>query len=154
MKWVLLDTNILVAWLQEATWGLEAIERAKRRPDYVGVATSVVCTGEIWAIGKGRGWGDDKRGRLRALLDTLPVLDISAPRIVEAYASIQAWTRGQQVAGPGDAPPPKKARPMSDNDLWIAATAHALELPLLSSDSDFFHLDRIWFDLIRASVTK
>lgn len=74
----------------------------------MGVAASVVCTGEIRAVGKGRGRGGGKRGRLRALLDTLPVLDISATEIVGAYASIQA----------------------------------------------FFHLDRIWFDLIRASITK
>ena len=154
MKWVLIDTNILLAWLQRATWGLEAMERAKRRPDCAGFATSIICTGEIRAIAKGRGWGDDKRSRLGALLDTLPILDVSEPKVVEAYASIRTWTRGKRVEPPGHEVPPTPARPMSDNDLWIAATAHALKLPLLSSDSDFFHLDNIWFDLIRVSVTK
>lgn len=35
---------------------------------------------------------------------------------------------------------------MGQNDLWIAATAHALELTLLSTDKDFSHLGKMaWF---------
>jgi tRNA(fMet)-specific endonuclease VapC len=29
---------------------------------------------------------------------------------------------------------------MGKNDLWIAATAYALDIPLMTADSDFDHL--------------
>lgn len=154
MKWVLLDTNILLALLRQTPWGMRVIEQAKERPDFNGFATSIVCTGEIWAISKSGNWGRKKCDDLRALLDPMPAVDVSAPGVVDAYASIQTWTRGKTVASPRDAPPPKPARPMSQNDLWIAATAHALDIPLMSSDSDFHHLDKTWLELIRVRVTK
>lgn len=154
MKWVLLDTNMLLAWLQQAQWGMQVIEKTKDRPDFAGFATSIICTGEIEAISKSNDWGRQKCDDLRALLDPLPTVDVSTPGVVDAYASIQAWTRGKPVESPRGAPPPKPAIPMSNNDLWIAATAHALDIPLMSSDSDFLHLDKTWLELIRVPVTK
>ena len=35
---------------------------------------------------------------------------------------------------------------MKQNDIWIAATAHASGAELLSADKDFAHLDDIWFN--------
>ena len=45
----------------------------------------------------------------------------------------------------GDASPPKSAVRMGKNDLWVAATAHAIGAILLSTDGDFDHLDGVWF---------
>jgi tRNA(fMet)-specific endonuclease VapC len=39
------------------------------------------------------------------------------------------------------------ARSMGKNDLWIAATASVLKLPLLTTDKDFLHLDSLYLDL-------
>lgn len=154
MKWVLLDTNMLLAWLQRAPWGMPVIEKTRERPDFAGFATSIICTGEIQALSRSNDWGRKKCDDLRALLDPMPAVDVSAPGVVDAYASIQTWTRGKPVESPRGAPSPKPAIPMSHNDLWIAATAHALTMPLMSSDSDFFHLDDTWLELIRVRVTK
>ena len=33
---------------------------------------------------------------------------------------------------------------MTQNDLWIAATAHETRATLLSTDKDFDHLNRVW----------
>lgn len=101
-----------------------------------------------------RDWGRERRDDMRALLDPLPTVEVRAPGVVDAYASIQTWTRGKRVESSGDAPPPKPAIPMSHNDLWVAATAHALDMSLMSADSDFLHLDGIWFEFIRVRVTK
>jgi len=36
---------------------------------------------------------------------------------------------------------------MQQNDLWLAATTHAIGATLVSTDKDFSHLDGIWFEL-------
>ncbi len=72
------------------------------------------------------------------------MLGIRHPSIVNVYASITAWTQRGPVVGPGGYPPPNPAVPMKHNDLWIAATAHAIGATLVSTDRDFDHLDGIW----------
>ena len=90
------------------------------------------------------GWGHGKRDKLDEVLANLPVLDLNKPDILHAYASIDAWTHGKSAPTPKETPPPKPARPMGQNDMWIAATAHASNFALLSSDKDFQHLSGVW----------
>jgi tRNA(fMet)-specific endonuclease VapC len=42
---------------------------------------------------------------------------------------------------------PTSARKMGKNDVWIAATAAVLDIPLLSTDADFQHLHNVYLDL-------
>lgn len=37
---------------------------------------------------------------------------------------------------------------MNQNDMWIAATAHAIEAVLVSTDRDFEHLHDAWIDFV------
>ncbi|MBK9016619.1 MAG: PIN domain-containing protein [Saprospiraceae bacterium] len=46
------------------------------------------------------------------------------------------------------------ARNMGKNDLWIAATAHATQATLLTTDMDFNHLDGVFFDLERIDIQQ
>jgi predicted nucleic acid-binding protein len=39
------------------------------------------------------------------------------------------------------------SRNMGKNDLWIAATAYALNAVLLTTDADFDHLHQIFFEV-------
>jgi tRNA(fMet)-specific endonuclease VapC len=41
------------------------------------------------------------------------------------------------------------ARNMGKNDLWIAATASVLDIPLMTTDNDFAHLDPVFLKLIK-----
>ena len=68
-----------------------------------------------------------------------------AKPILNAYARIDAWTHGKSVDAPEFMSPPKPAVPMKQkqNDMWIAATAYAMEAVLLSTDNDFRHLRSI-----------
>ena len=148
MTTFLLDTNILVGFIREASWALRAREEFLLGDQDVMVVTSVVCQGEILALAEKRGWGEEKRIELASLLAKVPTVDINKQAILNAYALIDAWTHGKSVTAPHDASPPKPAVSMGKNDLWIAATAHASKATLLSTDKNFDHLDGVWLKRI------
>ena len=146
MKRFLLDTNLLLGFIREVAWATRARGQFNLGNRDVMVFTSVVCQGELLALAEKKGWGSRKRTRLEDTLNGIPTLDIGNQRILDAYARIDAWTHGRLVSSPRDTPPPKPAVPMTQNDMWIAATAHASGAALLSTDKDFAHLDDVWLD--------
>jgi predicted nuclease of predicted toxin-antitoxin system len=71
-------------------------------------------------------------------------IDIHEREILYAYAEIDHWSRTKGIR-------------MGKNDLWIAATAKAASMTILTTDKDFDHLhptdpsrswrvDRVWID--------
>jgi tRNA(fMet)-specific endonuclease VapC len=118
----ILDTNIVVHVLRDD----DVVAMIERAVDLEGQRnfTSVVVVGECLALAKRRGWGARKEEALQALLAQLVVVDINRAEILERYAAIDAAT---QSAG----------NKMGKNDLWIAATAAALEATVVTADGDF-----------------
>ena len=100
------------------------------------------------ALAEKRGWGAGKREQMESVLNRLPTIGINQPSILSAYALIDAWTRGAPVRDPMNAPPPQPALPMSKNDLWVAATAHASRAVLVSTDKGFRRLDGVWIKFV------
>lgn len=124
---LILDTNILVHWLR----GREPGE--KLRADY-GLGTRrprpilpVVVKAEIKSLALQFGWGAEKHKALDELLRELPVADISAEAVIDAYAKL-------------DQASIKAGRPMGKNDLWIAAVAAVQGATIVTTDHDFDHL--------------
>lgn len=154
MNRYLLDTGLLVGLVRSAPWALAAGEKYKLRDRDVDAATSVICRGELLALAEKFGWGSNKRGQMEEVLDQLPIIDINNQTILQAYAQIDAWTHGRAVVSSTGAPPPRPAKPMGQNDLWIAATAHVTQFTLLSTDNDFLHLDRQWLNFLYVSQDK
>ncbi len=148
MKFFLLDTGLLLGLTREASWARQAFEQLNLNDREAAAFTSVICHGEILALAEKNGWGEKKRVRLDSILRGLPKLDINREKVLNAYARIYAWTHGNPVDDPCGAPPPKPAVSMSQNDLWIAATAHAYSAVLLSTDKGFVHLNGVWLDFI------
>ena len=149
MRYFLLDTGVLLGLARKAPWARQALERLPLNDRETAAVTSVICQGEILALAEKNGWGEEKRGRLEQILNRLPVLDINRPSILSAYARIDSWTHGRPVHSSGLIPrPPRPAVPMKQNDLWIAATAHATEATVVSTDKDFSHLDNVWISFI------
>jgi len=148
MNRFLLDTGLLLGFSRNAPWAIGARETHGLGDPETMVFTSIICQGEILALAEKNGWGINRRDRLEQLLDQIPRLDISRKEIIDAYALIDAWTHGNSVEAPNNAPPPRPAVPMKQNDMWIAATAHASGATLLSTDKDFVHLHEIWLTLI------
>lgn len=148
MKTVLFDTNILVEIVRGSSRARMALERAGIRDGAVRVVIPAVCAGELLAMQERNAWGRAKRETLERLFKEIPFAPINRPEVWTAYALIQCWTQGVAVSSPGQAPPPKQSRPMGQNDLWIAAIAHATGASLLTGDRGFLPLDGIWFEVI------
>ena len=141
----LLDTGMLLGFIRQAEWAHRAREEFNLYQQGTVVFTSVVCIGELLALAEKRGWQERKRASLAEVLDRFPVLGINNQGTLHAYALIDAWTQGKEVEAPDQTPPPKPAVSMTQNDLWVAATAHKNQAALLTTDKYFQHLHKIWF---------
>lgn len=106
---------------------------------------SIVTVGEVLSTGKQNKWGDKKLEAIQGLLDSLVIVEIRYSDLIESYAEIDTFSQGKLDN--------KKvsflARNMGKNDLWIAATAHVTGSKLITADSDFDHLNGIYFEVIK-----
>lgn len=127
----LLDTNIVVTLVRGnalATFidGKLGLRTSKVRP-----MICVVTHGEVRVLAGRNGWGDKKLAALQNALDNLVTVDINHPEVLDAYVEIDLYSQNH----------PDGARNMGKNDLWIAACAKAARATLLTTDTDFDHLD-------------
>jgi hypothetical protein len=76
-------------------------------------------------------WKEEKRSILTAALNNLITLNIDNELMVGAYVEVEQACRNN----------PGSDRPMGQNDMWIAATALVAGLPLITTDTDFDHLN-------------
>ncbi len=120
----LLDTNIFVYGVRaDDTW--EQIKArynpmmAPSRPCY-----SLVTAGELRSLALQFNWQRDKLSQLNFLLDYFDQITIDDEEIIKAYAQVDYFSRSV-------------GNRMGKNDLWIAATAKAKNLTLLTTDRDF-----------------
>ncbi|HFA49895.1 MAG TPA: PIN domain-containing protein [Bacteroidetes bacterium] len=152
MKLILADTNILVQKIRQSIiW--EDIEKTYFKKGIKNYGfISYVTVGELSAFAYENGWGKNKMGKLRtSYLQFQPVL-ISSKRVVDYYMQISAYSHDRHKS----LRLPKKfsVRNMGKNDLWIAATAAAGEMSLITSDKDFFHLDGRFIEVIYIDQEK
>ncbi len=124
----LLDTCILVHLLRDQDTGrrIQARFNIGRVLSYCVI--SVVTVGEILSLARKRNWKENKLEMLESYLNELVQIDISKKAIIEAYAEIDAHCEscGHRMG--------------QQNDIWIAATAKASGLRLLTTDADFDYL--------------
>jgi tRNA(fMet)-specific endonuclease VapC len=126
----LLDTNVLLALIRGNELGKYIRQSFNLDNPTIRSVMSIVSHGEIWAIAERNAWGDKKREALRKMLSSLVALDLNSEAVISAYVEVDA--ANQSVAA--------GARVLSNNDMWIAATAKAAGAVLLTTDQDFLHL--------------
>jgi len=137
---LLFDTNILIYLAKDHS--LQLFQQIN--PDNNKVFISVVTVGELRSIALQNNWGPKKLYLLEVLLQEMLVVEINEA-LIDTYAQIDAYSQHRNAAY--DDYSFKTARNMGKNDLWIAATAALLGLKLVTTDNDFDHLHRIFFDL-------
>jgi tRNA(fMet)-specific endonuclease VapC len=133
-----LDTNILVHFIRDNELSRRLEARYTFRAPTVRPLISVVTEGELEALSLQFGWGVQRQQRLRTELGRVTTVPLDFERIIPAYARIVALCRRINYT-------------MGQNDMWIAATAHATGARLITTDRDFGHLDpafisRDWID--------
>jgi predicted nucleic acid-binding protein len=100
--------------------------------------TSIVCEGELRSLALRLGCGSEKTRRMEEQLARAITIPLEYEGVVQAYARIDAHCR-------------RMGTPLGENDTWIAAAANATGARLLTTDTDFDHLDpaflrRDWID--------
>ncbi len=147
MKNYLLDTNLIVAIIRSQTF---AVNLEKSHSFSTNSLISVVVQGELQSLAIQWDWGYAKIQKLQVLLQALLIYPLKVQTVIDAYARIDAFSQGKLPDEP--LPAGLSSRNMGKNDLWIAATAHATEATLLTTDMDFDHLDGVFFDLERIDI--
>jgi predicted nucleic acid-binding protein len=139
-----IDTNILVPYVRAN----ELARQLERRYGLLRPSNrcyiSAVTLGEIEALIYRFGWGEKKRDIIGQVTEKLITQPVFRYPLIDRYAEIDAYSTNDHPdldLGGSD-------RKMKKNDLWIAATASLLDLPLLSMDDDFEHLNGVFLDFI------
>ncbi|TGO02849.1 hypothetical protein PN36_18095 [Candidatus Thiomargarita nelsonii] len=135
---ILLDTNIILQLIRKniVSEQLESDYKLISRPN--GNLISYVTVGEIYALSLKFDWGKQKIATMNELLDAMVIIEISEPDVVDNYARINYFS--EKIMKP--------ARPMGQNDIWIAATAASLGALLMTTDDDFKHLHPKYIKII------
>ena len=141
------DTNIIIHFVRESPLK-QVVERdftpfSNENEAWV----SAVVLGEIRSIAMQNKWGTKRLERLNNYLSEFIVLDLNIESLHYRYAEIDAFSQGKHPSLTSNL----SARNMGKNDpdesgqaLWIAATASLLDATLLTTDSDFNHLDGVF----------
>lgn len=147
MKIFVLDTNILIHYLKNTSLVKDVQHYLNQYKNYITII-SVVTKAELQAIALLKNWGNNRLKALSELLSSIAYLDIEYgnEELLNAYASIHAFSQGKTSA-PNGQMLGTSSRNMGKNDLWIAATAHALNAILLTTDGDFDHLHNLYFEV-------
>jgi predicted nucleic acid-binding protein len=138
MNHYLLDTNILLYYLRREVEKTQMIDRLYAPFDPQNkIFLSIVTVAELHAIAMRHQWGDSRWRIVTHFLRKVVVIPIDSQDLIDRYAEIDTFSQGK-LAG---RPLLMSARNMGKNDIWIAASASILDLPLITNDADFSHLD-------------
>lgn len=144
MEKLVLDTNVLIHLVrgnQVATAVKQFID-TKESPQ---LFISVVSIAEAESLVVQWGWGERKVTLLQKLMGSF-VCNIAQEQseLINAYVDIDAFSQGKKPAPNGNSLN-NSPRNMGKNDLWIAATAFAVEATVVTTDGDFDHLHNTFF---------
>ena len=126
----LLDTSVMLLLVRGEEPGRAIDQRfglstAAERP-----LVSIVTHAELQVLARSNAWGSAKLHALATALAGVITVDVLGGPVVEAYIAMELASRRHRP----------RARTMSNNDLWIAATAKVGRATLLTADKDFPHL--------------
>ena len=118
---LLLDTNIVIAFLGNDRNVVESTGRADE------VYVSATVAGELYYGAVNSGKVDENLERLIDFLDSISLLPCDAVT-ARLYGEIKCALR-------------RKGKPIPNNDIWIASTAHQHSLTVVTRDTHFNEVD-------------
>lgn len=146
MRAFILDTNILMAYLKANNRLYTKVsEENKLNDDDALIMISAITKGEIRSLAMQNRLGERRLETLNKLLNLLITIDVSGNNeiLLNAYAEIDSYSLKRHPTKTYTG----SAKPMGKNDMWIAATALAVNATLLTTDGKFMHLDKAFIDI-------
>jgi tRNA(fMet)-specific endonuclease VapC len=150
MKNIVIDTCVFIHIVRDTATGRNCLNELEKFDAAANVIVSVVSKAELESFIAQNNWGKPKIEKLNKILEEITYIDISNADqfLIDSYTEIDAFSkrkindkRGNLLNG--------AARKMGKNDLWIAATAYSLDIPLMTSDGDFDHLNETLIEVIK-----
>jgi len=132
----LLDTNILIIYSRSSLLSKQIELDHRIFNGNHNLAISVVTVGEINSFIEQKNLGHKRQNFIFELLEKVFVIDINIRKILDVYGKIDAFSQGKLI----EKSLGNSARNMGKNDLWIASTANAFNMELVTTDKDFNHL--------------
>ena len=126
-----LDTSVLLNLIRGKELGQQIDAAFGLRAAMYRHTISIVTHGEMKVLAERSNWGIEKRDALDVSLNSLVTVNIDSEPLVEAYVLVEEACRNA----------PHGPRKMGQNDMWIAATALVCDLPIVTTDNDFSHLN-------------
>ena len=147
MNNILLDTNILIHLVR----GKAIAQKVKEYVSTINdpqLFVSVVNIAEAESLMLLWNWSAEKTESFKKIITRFIAIDIEQnnKELLEAYTSIDAFSQ-RKTPSPNGQLLNNTSRNMGKNDLWIAATAYAMNAMLLTTDGDFDHLQNTFIDL-------
>jgi tRNA(fMet)-specific endonuclease VapC len=137
-----LDTNILIHAIRETPLFNNINKKYGLFKAGNQTIISAVSVGELRSFALQNEWGSRRIKAVNTLLSILQTVPVTTnPIFIEAYAEIDAFSQNKQPSLKLNNTP----RNMGKNDLWIAATATITKSTLISTDTDFSHLNDVFF---------
>ncbi|MGH1433051.1 MAG: type II toxin-antitoxin system VapC family toxin [Lewinella sp.] len=146
----LLDTNVIIIYSKNRGRAKRIEADHKIFVEENNLAISIVSIAEINSVIHQFKIGDTRRTGIDKILENTTRLDISYDEILEKYEEIDAYSQGKHRSRKSNF----SAKNMGKNDLWIAATASAFNITLVTTDRDFNHLDGEFLDLKFIDLNK
>lgn len=144
-----LDTNIIIVYLKHNRLRTQIDEVLNPFSTQNIPIISAVTLGELESLALRNRWGLKRIKSTELLISKCVVTEINYADLHKRYGEIDTFSQGKLIG--------KKlkmsSRNMGKNDLWIAATTSVLNAKLITTDKDFDHLDKVYFDLIRFEVS-
>jgi tRNA(fMet)-specific endonuclease VapC len=137
-----LDTNILIHAIRETPLFNNINKKYGLFKAGNQTIISAVSVGELRSFALQNEWGSRRIKAVNTLLSILQTVPVTTnPIFIEAYAEIDAFSQNKHPSLKLNNTP----RNMGKNDLWIAATATITKSTLISTDTDFSHLNDVFF---------
>lgn len=142
MKNIIIDTCVFIHIVRDTITGKKCIEALEKFDDAPNIIISVVTKAELESFILQNNWGKSKIEKLNNILNEITYIDVSNADklLIDSYIEIDAYSKrkikdktGNLLKG--------SAKKMGKNDLWIASTAYAIDVPLMTTDGDFDHLN-------------
>lgn len=149
MKHIVIDTCVFIHIIRDTITGKKCLEELEKYDEAANVIVSVVTKAELESFVAQNNWGKPKIEKLNKIFEEITYIDIinADQLLIDSYTEIDAFSKRKTKDKNGNLLN-RSAKKMGKNDLWIAATAYSLDIPLMTTDGDFDHLKTL-MDVIK-----